>query len=44
MVGVSEDRVDEAIQTINENCPPTIEPVLKRATVFVLNVEHFERI
>ena len=44
MVGVSEDSVDEAIQAINVNCPPTVEPVLKRATVFVLNVEHFERI
>jgi len=44
MVGVSEERVDEAIQVINVNCPPTVEPVLKRATLFVLNVEQFEQI
>jgi uncharacterized protein YaaQ len=42
MVGVTDDQVDGAIQTIQENCAPTIEPLIKRATVFVLNVEHFE--
>jgi len=42
MAGVDSDEVDKAIQAINENCLPTVEPILKRATVFVLNVEHFE--
>lgn len=44
MVGVDNDQVDQAIQTINENCAPTIEPIIKRATIYVLNVEHFEQI
>ena len=44
MVGVENDQVDQAIQTIHENCAPTIELLLKRATVFVLNVEHFEKL
>jgi uncharacterized protein YaaQ len=44
MVGLPNEMVDQAIQIINNNCAPTIEPVLKRATVFVLNVEHFEQI
>ena len=44
MVGVHKEEVDNAIQTIQENCAPTIEPLIKRATVFVLNVEHFEQI
>jgi uncharacterized protein YaaQ len=44
MVGLPNEMVDQAIQIINNNCAPTIEPVLKRATVFVLNVEQFEQI
>ena len=44
MVGVDDDRVDQAIDVINENCSPTVEPVHRRATLFVLNVEHFEQL
>lgn len=44
MVGVPAEDVDAAIQIINKNCVPTIEPMLRKATVFVLNVEHFEQI
>lgn len=44
MVGVEQDEVDQAIQLIGENCPPSVEPMLRRATLFVLNVEHFERL
>lgn len=43
MIGVDDGDVDEAIQIINNNCTPSIEPMLKRATLFVLNVEHFEQ-
>ena len=43
MIGVHDDSVDDAIQTINNNCTPSVEPMLKRATLFVLNVEHFEQ-
>jgi len=44
LVGVAADKVDDAIQVINDNCAPTVEPILRRATLFVLNVEHFEEI
>jgi uncharacterized protein YaaQ len=44
MIGVEEDLVDQTIQMINDNIAYTVEPVLKRATLFVLNVEHFEQI
>lgn len=44
MAGVESNQVDTAIQTINDNCAPTIEPILRRATVFVLNVDHFEQL
>lgn len=44
MIGVRAEQVDQAIQIIQENCAPTIEPLLKRATVFVLKVDHFEQL
>ena len=44
MVGVTEEKVDLAIETINDNCAITVEPIARRATIFVLNVEHFEQI
>ena len=43
MIGVEDPDVDDAIQIINNNCTPTVEPMLKRATLFVLNIEHFEQ-
>lgn len=44
MIGVADDKVDEAIQIIRQNCAPSIEPGVKRATLFVLNVAYFEQI
>jgi uncharacterized protein YaaQ len=43
MIGVDNEDVDDAIEIINNHCTPTVEPMLKRATLFVLNVEHFEQ-
>jgi len=43
MIGLDDAAVDDAIQIINNNCTPSVEPMLKRATLFVLNVEHFEQ-
>ncbi len=43
MIWVDGEAVYEAIQMINTNCTPTVEPMQKRATLFVLNVEHFEQ-
>ena len=43
MIGVDDELVDDAIHIINNNCTPSVEPMLKRATLFVLNVEHFEQ-
>jgi uncharacterized protein YaaQ len=43
MIGVEDQDVDEAIEIINNHCTPSVEPMLKRATLFVLNVEHFEQ-
>ncbi len=44
MIGVEDDKVDEAINIIDKNCAVTVEPGLKRATLFVLNVNRFTQL
>ncbi|MBU0511676.1 MAG: cyclic-di-AMP receptor [Chloroflexi bacterium] len=44
MVGAEKEKVDDVIKLIDKNCAPSIEPMHKKATLFVLNVEHFEQI
>ncbi|MEW6717110.1 MAG: cyclic-di-AMP receptor [Chloroflexota bacterium] len=43
MIGSDETRIDQAIQIINTHCAPTIEPIQRKATIFVLHAEHFEQ-
>lgn len=42
LIGAQEDRVASAIQLVREHSAPPVDPGLKRATVFVLNVERYE--
>jgi uncharacterized protein YaaQ len=44
MIGIDAEKVDEAIQVIRENCPQPMESGLKRVSLFVLNVAHFEQV
>jgi uncharacterized protein YaaQ len=44
MIGVPDEKVDDAIQVIRKNLSPTTEDNTKRATLFVLNVEKFTQI
>ncbi len=44
MIGVSDEKVDEAMQTIRDTVTPAPEPNIPRATFFVLNVENFTQI
>jgi len=44
MVGVSNEKVDDAIQVIKDSTSPPDESGIKRATLFVLNVEHYTQI
>lgn len=44
MIGVGDEKVDEAINIIRKNTTPAEEPNIKSATLFVLNVEHFSQI
>lgn len=44
MIGVETGMVDEAIEIVRENCALTVEPGLKRATLFVLDVDRFTQL
>ncbi len=44
MMGVEEERVDEALNIIHDHCTPSLDLAVKHATVFVLDVDRFEQI
>lgn len=44
MIGVAEEKVDQAIQLIRDNTTTPEDPGLKRATLFVLDVKEFTQI
>jgi uncharacterized protein YaaQ len=44
MIGVKEEKVDHVIQIIKANASEPEEPNLKRATLFVINVDRYEQI
>lgn len=44
MIGVSEDKVEHAISVIRDHCAPKLDLAVKHATVFVLDVDHYEQV
>ncbi len=44
IIGVSDEKVDEAIQVIKETTTTPEDANMKRATLFVLNVDQFTQI
>lgn len=44
MVGVMEDKLEEALQTIRKHCTPSTDEGSKSATLFVISVSYFEQI
>lgn len=44
MIGVDDEKVDDAIQVIREHVSPPSEPTSKRATLFVVNIEHYTQV
>ncbi len=44
IVGVENNQIDTAISLINQECSPCVNPFKKRATIMVVNVDHFEQI
>ena len=43
LIGLDETEVPSAVQLVREHSAPPVDPGLKRAAVFVLNVERFEQ-
>jgi len=41
MIGLAEDKVEQALQIIRENTTQSEESAIRRATIFVLNVAQF---
>lgn len=44
MIGVADEKLDEAIDVIRQSAAQPVEAGMKRATLFVLNVEHFSQV
>jgi uncharacterized protein YaaQ len=44
IIGVSDEKVDEAIQVIKETTSPPEDSNMKRATLFVIKVDQFTQI
>jgi uncharacterized protein YaaQ len=44
LIGTEAEKVDQAMQLIRQAAAPPEEPDGRRATVFVLNVAHFEQL
>jgi uncharacterized protein YaaQ len=44
MIGVENDRVDQAIDIIKDNTSPPPDSTQRKATLFVLNVVDFEQV
>jgi uncharacterized protein YaaQ len=44
MIGVEDEKVDEAIEIIRDSTQPEVEPGIKRATLFVLPVSKFTQL
>jgi uncharacterized protein YaaQ len=44
MIGVEDDKVDAAIQVLKDNTAPPEETSVKRATLFVIPVEHYTQV
>ncbi len=44
LIGLQAEQVQAAMQLIREHTGPPVDPGLKRATVFVLNVDRFEQV
>jgi len=44
MIGVEKEKADEALEVIRNSVSPVTDPGMKRATIFVLNVENFTQV
>lgn len=44
MIGVADEKLEEAMAIVRKNCTDPADPGTKKATLFVLNVAQFEQL
>lgn len=44
IIGLDDEKIEEAIQIVRENCVPVADPNTRRATLFVLNVDRYTQV
>ncbi|MBN2548203.1 MAG: cyclic-di-AMP receptor [Anaerolineales bacterium] len=44
MIGVDDEKVEQAIEIIRQNLSPETDPATRRATLFVLKVDNFTQL
>lgn len=44
MIGVADEKVDEAIEIVRKNVSPSEDAGMKRATLFVVPIEHYTQV
>jgi len=44
VAGVNDNQVDTVINLINQECSLSVNPIKKRATIMVFDLDHFEQI
>ncbi len=44
MFGVRDDKVDQVFDIIQKTCKPSMNPLMRKATIMVLEIDHFEQL
>ena len=44
LLGVEANRVERARQVVHEHCSPSVDPIMKKVTIFVLKMDRFEKL
>ncbi|MFO8037191.1 MAG: cyclic-di-AMP receptor [Anaerolineales bacterium] len=44
LIGADEEEVDQVFDIVHQSCKPAINPIISKATLLVLDIEHFERL
>lgn len=44
LIGAEDDEVDRIFDIVHQTCKPAVNPLMKRSSLMVLDVEHFEQL
>ena len=43
-IGVEADKVEHARQMVHEHCSPSVDPIMKKVTIYVLKMDKFVKL